>query len=113
MCRWCNAAANSGVNEVYLKDFVPPTTATRLLKGVTVWAATTAGAQVLTYDAAETVTKQESVVVASGACGKSGQTTKKSTKGQSVEFTIKSPVPLAEKQYVMWDDVTSGGVKNW
>lgn len=48
MCRWCNAAANSGVNEVYLKDFVPPTTSTRLLKGVTVWATTTAGAMVIT-----------------------------------------------------------------
>lgn len=47
-CRWCDGTANSGVNEVYIKDFVPPTTSTRLLKGVTVWATSTAGAMTLT-----------------------------------------------------------------
>jgi hypothetical protein len=33
--------------------------------------------------------------------------------GQSVEFTIKSPVPLAVGQYIFWEDKTSAGVKNF
>jgi hypothetical protein len=45
-------------------------------------------------------------VIASGGCGKSGQTVKVSTKGQLVEFTIKSPVPLAAGQFVFWEEVT-------
>jgi hypothetical protein len=57
-------------------------------------------------DANPTKTKQEAVNIGSGGCGKSGQTTLKSTKGQQVEFTMKSPVPLAEGQYVFWLDVT-------
>jgi hypothetical protein len=44
------------------------------------------------------------VAIGSGGCGKSGQTTKKSTAGQSVEFTMKSPVDLAAGQYVFWED---------
>jgi len=101
-CRWCNAARASTTADVHLKDFVPPTTSTRKLSGITVWAATTAGAGVLTNDATPTNTLQESVVVGSGGCGKAGQTTKKDTKGQTVEFTIKSPVALACGQHVFW-----------
>jgi hypothetical protein len=112
-CRWCNAADNSGVVEVYLKDFVPPTTSTRLLKGISAVGSSTGGAASLAVATQATATLQESVVVGSSGCGKSGQTTKKSTKGQSVEFTMKSPVPLAAGQFVIWEDVTSGGVKNW
>jgi hypothetical protein len=94
-CRWCHAAKASTTGDVHLKDFVPPTTSARVLSGITVFAATTAGAASLTNDATPTSTKQESVVVGSGGCGKSGQTTKKSTKGQTVVFTMKSPVALA------------------
>jgi hypothetical protein len=112
-CRWCNSAANGGINEVYLKDYVPPTTSKRVLKGITVFGTTTAGAFNAAVDATETLTKQDSVIIASSGCGKSGQTTKKSTKGQTVEFTIKSPVPLAAGQFVLWEDVTNGGAKNW
>lgn len=43
-CRWCSAADNSGVVEVYLKDFVPPTTSTRLLTGIAAIGSSTAGA---------------------------------------------------------------------
>lgn len=28
-CMWCNAPATGGNNELFLKDFVPPTTSTR------------------------------------------------------------------------------------
>jgi hypothetical protein len=58
-------------------------------------------------DANPTKTKQESVNIGSGGCGKSGQTTLKSSKGQQVEFTMKSPVALAEGQYVFWLDTTA------
>lgn len=112
-CRWCSGLATSGNNELHLKDFVPPTTSKRLLKGITVFSATTGGAANLCQDSTETATKQESVAVGSGGCGKTGQETKKDTKGQSVEFTMKSPVPLAAGQFVFWEDVTNGGVKNW
>jgi hypothetical protein len=50
---------------------------------------------------------QESVDMGSGGCGKSGQTTKKSTKGQTVEFTMKLPVPLAAAQFAVWEDSTA------
>lgn len=100
-CRWCSAPAGSNnLNEVHLKDFVPPTTATRLLKGVTVYTAITTGVANLAVDATETFTVQEAVAV--GGCGKSGQTTKISTKGQLVEFTMTMPAALAEKQFVIW-----------
>lgn len=56
-CRWCNTIANSNKNEVHIASFVPPTTATRKLKGVTVYAATTAGAPNLATDSTETNTK--------------------------------------------------------
>jgi hypothetical protein len=112
-CRWCSSVAASGNNELHLKDFVPPTTANRKLKGMSIFSATTGGVFNLAKDASETKTLQESVTIGTGGCGKSGQTTKKSTKGQTVEFTMKSPVPLAAGQFVIWQDVTSGGVKNW
>jgi hypothetical protein len=112
-CRWCSAPATSGNNELHLKDFVPPTTSTRKLKGITIFSATTGGAANLCQDSTETLTKQESVAVGSGGCGKAGQTTKISTKGQLVEFTMKAPVALAASQFVIWEDKTSGGVKNW
>jgi len=112
-CRYCSTVANSGINEVYLKDYVGPTTSTRKIKGLTVWASDTAGTYTLAVDTTATATLQESVVIGSGGCGKSGQTTKKSTKGQTVEFTMKSPVALCAAQGVLWEDITSGGVKNW
>jgi len=95
MCRWCTGTFASSKVSLYLKDFVPPTTASRKLSGITVWATTTAGKGYLTTDTIATLTVQKSVVIASGGCGKSGQTTKKSTLGQTVEFTMKSPVPLS------------------
>jgi len=69
--------------------------------------ATTGGAINLSKDDTTTKTKQESVALASGGCGKSGQTTKKSGLGQVVEFTMKSPVPLAAAQFVFWEDKTN------
>jgi hypothetical protein len=43
-CRWCNAALSTNIVEVFIKDFVPPTTANRLLTGLVTWGQTTAGA---------------------------------------------------------------------
>jgi hypothetical protein len=91
-------------------DFVPPTTATRKLKGITVYSAITTGAPNLATDAQETSTVQEANAV--GGCGKSSQTTKISTKGQTVEFTITMPTALAEKQFVIWQEVT-GTLVGW
>lgn len=105
-CRWCNAALATNIVEVFIKDFVPPTTATKLLKGLVTWGQDTNGACQVTKPTRETKYQQKSVVIASGGCGKSGQTVKVSTKGQLVEFTIKSPVPLAEGQFVFWEEVT-------
>lgn len=105
-CRWCNAALATNIVEVFIKDFVPPTTANRLLSGLVTWGQTTAGACFVTKPTQSTAYLQESVVIASGGCGKSGQTVKVSTKGQLVEFTIKSPVPLAAGQFVFWEEVT-------
>ena len=50
MCRWCDAARASTTADVHLKDFVPPTTSTRKLSGITVFAATTTGLGGLTTD---------------------------------------------------------------
>jgi ABC-type dipeptide/oligopeptide/nickel transport system ATPase component len=55
------------------------------------------------------MTKQIAVVVGSSGCGKSGQTTKKDSKGQVVEFTIKSPVALCKDQSLRWQDITTAG----
>lgn len=113
-CRWCSTAnLASTMTFIYIADFVPPTTSTRLLSGVSIWAAGTGGVMVATIDTYSTSTKQESVVIAASGCGKTGQTTLKSTTGQVVEFTMKSPVPLAAGQFVRWDDITSGGAKNF
>jgi len=101
MCRWCSGKGTATLGKVYLVDYKPPTTSTRKVKGVTIWASDDAGAGVITVDTYESSTLQESVAIASGGCGKA-QETKKDTKGQSVEFTIKSPVPLAAGQYVFW-----------
>jgi hypothetical protein len=89
-----------------MKDFVPPTTTSRKITGLTIWAAA-AAASTFAHDTHTTKTLQESVVVAASGCGKDGQKTKKSTKGQKVEFTIKSPVPLAYAQRVYWEEFTS------
>jgi hypothetical protein len=105
-CRWCNAALATNIVEVFIKDFVPPTTATKLLKGLVTWGQDTNGACQVTKPTRETKYQQKSVVIASGGCGKTGQTVKVSTKGQLVEFTIKSPVPLAAGQFVFWEEVT-------
>jgi hypothetical protein len=113
-CRWCSSGnLAGGVSFMYITDFVPPTTSTRLLTGVSMFAASSAGVMVVTLDTYSTSTKQESVVIAASGCGKTGQTTLKSTTGQVVEFTMKSPVPLAVGQFVRWEDITSGGAKNF
>lgn len=109
-CRWCKSVLTSSNNELFLKDFVPPTFSTRKIKGITILSSDTDGKINMCQDSTETATQQDSVVIASGGCGKSGQTTKLSTKGQLVEFTIKSPVPLAAGQFVMWEDVTASQV---
>lgn len=44
MCRWCNAARASTTADVHLKDYAPPVMANRLISGITVWTADTAGA---------------------------------------------------------------------
>jgi hypothetical protein len=92
---WCSAPVGStaNVNEVFLKEFTPPTTATRLLSGITVFAADSTGAINLSDAADSTATKQESVDVT--GCGKASQTTKLNTKGQMVEFTMTMPTALA------------------
>jgi hypothetical protein len=105
-CRWCSAPANSGTNEVHLADFVPPTTSNRKLTGITVMSAITTGVINLATVAVTTFSVHEPVDVAASACGKTGQTTKINTKGQTVEFTMKSPVPLAVGQHVMWQEIT-------
>jgi hypothetical protein len=57
-CRWCSAPVGSAnKNELHIASFVPPTTATRKLKGVTVYASTTAGAPNLADDTVETSSK--------------------------------------------------------
>lgn len=72
-CRWCNVGTGTGSNnQVYLKDFVPPTTSTRLLSGIVVLASDTDGKYNLAGETQTTATKQESVAIASGGCGKSG-----------------------------------------
>jgi len=103
-CRWCRAPAAGGNNELFLKDFVPPTFSTRKTKGITIFSATSGGASNLCQDSTETKTKQESVDMGSSGCGKAGQQTKKDFKGQTVEFTMKAPVPLAAAQFVVWED---------
>lgn len=112
-CRFCKATFATPNVLNYIKDFVPPTTANRLLNGITVWAADTAGAARLAGDTQSTFTKQKAVNVPASGCGKSGQTTKLSTLGQSIVFSIKSPVPLAAGQFVFWEDKTAAGVKNF
>lgn len=94
-CMWCSAPVGSttSVNEVFLKEFTPPTTATRKLSGITVFAADSTGAINLSDAADSTATKQESVDVT--GCGKASQTTKLNTKGQMVEFTMTMPTALA------------------
>jgi hypothetical protein len=57
-CRWCSAPVGSNnKNELHIASFVPPTTATRKLKGVTVYASTNAGAVNIAVDATETNSK--------------------------------------------------------
>jgi hypothetical protein len=52
-----------------------------------------------------TKTAQKPTKVASGACGKTGDM-KLSTNGQKLEFSMKSPVPLAAGQHVVWEEKT-------
>jgi hypothetical protein len=51
-CRWCSAPVGStaNVNELLLKEFVPPTTATRKIKGITIFASESAGGINLSID---------------------------------------------------------------
>jgi hypothetical protein len=104
-CIWCTATLDTD-NYVLLKDYKPPATADRLLKGIVVLTADDKGAINLATEKQTTVTKMNAVAIGSGGCGKAGQTTKKSTAGQLVEFTMKSPVDLAAGQYVFWEDST-------
>lgn len=105
-CRFCDASLATDKIQLHLKEYVPPTTTDRLLTRMTVWASDTDGKALLTIDAGKTNTKQNPVNLASGACGKSGQTTKKETLGQSVEFSIKSTIDLAAEQAVIWEHAT-------
>lgn len=52
-----------------------------------------------------TATAQKATKVASGACGKAADM-KLSTNGQKLEFSMKSPVPLAAGQHVVWEEKT-------
>lgn len=73
MCRWCSAVLSNGNVEMFLKDYVPPTTSTRKLSGITLWISATDGAtRVFTDDSKSTKTLQESVTMAASGCGKSG-----------------------------------------
>lgn len=65
MCRWCSGVVAGGKAKVYLVDYKPPTTSTRKVKGVTIWASDDAGAGVITLDTYESATLQESVAIAS------------------------------------------------
>jgi hypothetical protein len=77
---WCSAPVGANnINELYIKDYVPPTTATRLISGITILASETAGAINLAIDTDSTKTKQEAVT--NGGCGKGSQITKLNTKG--------------------------------
>lgn len=88
---------------MFIKEFNPPATADRLLTGMTVWAADTTGVARLTIDTGKTNTKLNPVDIGSGGCGKTGQETKKETKGQLVELSMKSPVDLAAGQHIVWE----------
>ena len=77
------------------------------MSGITVWASDSAGNSRLVHDSLFTHTAQGGTDVPASGCGKSGQTTKADTLGQTVEFTIKSPVPLAAGQFIMWEETTA------
>jgi hypothetical protein len=113
MCRWCGAKEATGA-KIQLVDFVPPTTSTRLIKGISIWSMNVqtgsnawAKHPVILVDALETTTKQLPQNVA--GCGVTG-TPKIDTKGQQVTFKIKTANPLAFEQVVMWQDATSSPV---
>lgn len=101
-CRFCSSTFADSKASFFLKDYAPPTTGDRKITRLSVWAQATTGAGKLSTDTMKTHTPQNPVEIASNGCGKTGQETKKETKGQSVEFSIKSPVPLAKGQMVIW-----------
>jgi len=105
-CKFCDATFDTDRIEMFVKEYSPPATADRLLTGMSVWAADTTGVARLTIDAGKTLTKQNPVEIGSGGCGKTGQETKKETKGQLVELSMKSPVDLAAGQHIVWEHAT-------
>jgi len=42
MCRWCTSTLDTDHVYVFMKDFVPPVTTSRKIKGITIWAAAAA-----------------------------------------------------------------------
>jgi hypothetical protein len=106
-CRWCPSTRVSTHAVVFIKDFVPPTTSTRLLKGISVWGADTAGKQYITIDTYSTKTTQGATKVKTGDCGKDSQTLKRGTAGQVAEFSIKNSIALAAAQMVVWESTNT------
>lgn len=102
-CRFCDAAFDTNKVQLHLKEYSPPATPDRKLTGMTVWAQATTGVSLLTIDSGKTLTAQNPVEVGSGGCGKSGQDMKLDSKGQSFEFSMKSPVDLAGEQHIIWE----------
>lgn len=97
-CRWCSATFSTDRVIVWIKDFVPATTSSRKLKGISLWGSATGasvGQQFITLDTYATKTTQYPTKIKSGDCGKDSQALKKGTKGQVAEFTLKNAVPLA------------------
>jgi len=111
-CRFCTTTFTSPNVINFIKDFVPPTTSTRKLSGMTVWAASAGGVSRIAGNSLSTATKQKAVAVPASGCGKAQTTKGGSTLGQSVEFTIKMPTPLCADQLVYWEDKTNPA-KNW
>jgi hypothetical protein len=104
-CRWCAATHASNRVSMMIKDFVPATTKDRRLTGFTVLSSDDNGWVYMSTDAETTATRQNWVEQKDSACGK-GQTMKQSTNGQLATFTMKSPVPIAVNQVLVWEVVT-------
>jgi len=76
-CRWCTGTLSTDKVVVWIKDFVPATTSSRKLKGISIWGAATGGSkgqQFLTMDKDSTKTTQYPTKVKTGECGKDSQT---------------------------------------
>lgn len=106
-CRWCSATRTDPLGQIFIAAFVPPTTSTRKIKGISIWAADTTGKQYLTIDTYSTLTVQAATKVKTGDCGKDSQTLKRGTAGQVAEFTIKNSIALAGEQVVVWESTNT------